>query len=285
MKNSDAHPRTVQIIAAASIIAMLLIGVATIVWLTRSPARRQVAVPLPTAPAPASNDGWKRAYGQVMSRIGSIDDMTRARQAFVDKYPRSPGTKAVLFQLMSMYAVQGKSAEAKRATDLGNQSFPDDSIMPVSLGIYHINMADNLRRAGKSQQAEAILKQVIARPLPKEPDIQTWVPQLFVAPLALAEIWQSQGKTAEADAMNRSVADKVVKLNKLHPDEQWIPGYAGQAYCQRIRALLAGGSTAAQPARALAEEFHQRVPAYSGPFDYRQMIDEITATPLAAKAN
>jgi tetratricopeptide (TPR) repeat protein len=285
MKNSDANPRTRQIIAAISIIAMLIIGIATIVWLTRSPARRQVAVPLPTAAAPASNDGWKRAYGQVMARIGSMDEMTRARQQFVDQYPRSPGTRIVLFQLMSMYAQQGKLAEAKRATELGNQSFPDDSIMPVSLGIYHVNTADNLRRAGKSQQAEAILKQVIARPLPKEPDIQTWVPQLFVAPLALAEIWQSTGKTAEADAMNRSVADKVVELNKLHPDEQWIPGYAGQAYYQRIRALLAGGSTAAQPARALAEEFHQRVPTYSGPFDYQQMIDEITATPLAAKAN
>src|SRR5688500_3756187 len=89
------------------------------------------------------------------------------------------------------------------------QSLPPPSpahTLANSWGIQQINRAYQIQQAGDATKAEAILKEVMSKPVADKPDLQTWVPQLFVAPLQLADFWQKQGKIAEADALNRKVA-------------------------------------------------------------------------------
>jgi tetratricopeptide (TPR) repeat protein len=227
---------------------------------------------------------------------------------------------AAWWGLAKMYLLQGKFEEAQKwaqkLIDAGDKSaqplldaakakqIPDglrDQITPMaagsararksnahvlaeSWGIKQINLAYQLRTRGDLAAAEAILKEVAAKPVAEgKPDLQTWVPQLFVAPLALAELWQSQGKLAEAETMNKKVADKVVELRQKHPNEEiWLPSYAAHAYTQRIRAALEAKPAKVDVARALAEEFKTRVPGYTGIMDYTQMTGEIAASQSTA---
>jgi hypothetical protein len=135
--------------------------------------------------------------------------------------------------------------------------------------------------------AEKILQDVMARKPADKPDIQTWVPTLFVAPLQLAEMWAKEGKPAEADALNQKVAEKAIELDKKYPKEKiWIPSYAAAAYMQRINILLAKQPPAIDAAKALATEFKTRMPEYSGIMDYQQMTEAIAFAnqpPVAAK--
>jgi tetratricopeptide (TPR) repeat protein len=224
---------------------------------------------------------------------------------------------AAWWGLAKLYLLQGKYGDAEKwaqkivsSGDTSGQplldaakakKLPDelrDTISPVSAaqakptpyqtlatswGIKQINHAYQLRADGKLKEAEAILQEVAAKPVPDKPELATWVPQLFVAPLMLADLWQSQGKVAEAEALNRKVADRVVELRKKYPKEEtWLPSYGAHAYTQRIRAKLAEKPANVDAARALAEEFKTRIPGYSGIMDYSQMTAEISASQSTA---
>src|SRR4051794_32982549 len=101
--------RKLQIIGLAVGAATLLGAVALTLSLMRSPAVRQVVVPVDP------NAGWEAAYETATSNFGTMEKTTRDRQAFVDRYPRSPGSLYVLNQLGDLYAREGKFDESVRS--------------------------------------------------------------------------------------------------------------------------------------------------------------------------
>src|SRR3954471_16576581 len=101
--------RKLQVMSLAVGAAALIGAVALTLWLMRPPAARQVVVPVDP------NAGWEAAYATATSNLGTMEKTTWDRQAFVDRYPRAPGTLVALNQLGGLYAREGKFDESVRA--------------------------------------------------------------------------------------------------------------------------------------------------------------------------
>ena len=267
-----------RILVAVALVAMLAAGVAVIVaLLPRRTAPRQVVVPVDP------NAGWEQAYARATSNLGTVEQATADRAAFVARYPRSPGTAGVLNQLGSLYLQQSKFAESVRAYGAAKELLAAGvgvgvkGAMAPSPGILDVNLAEAHRLAGDLARAEAVLAAVIARPLPAAVEPDAYVPQAFVGPLALADVRQDQRRAAEADALRAAVADRAIDLARAHPAAaEWVASYAASAYAKRIAARLEHKPPDAKAARALAEEFKRRAPGYRGVFGYDDMMASVT---------
>src|SRR5688572_13267308 len=235
----EPHRSKTRVVVAVTLAVLLTASLASIYWISRPPARRQVVVPVDP------NEGWEAAYQRATSNLGTMEQTTQARQAFVDKYPRSPGTPDVLNQLGGMYMQQNDFAASLRAYEAAKRLVAEgvglDPKTPFtpSPGILDVNIAHTHREAGDFAKAEAILTEVIARPLPATVETATYVPQVFVAPLTLADVRQDQNRPADADALRRATADRALELAAAHPAAaDWMASYAASAYMKRINALL-----------------------------------------------
>jgi hypothetical protein len=256
-------------------VALMLIAAVGAVFLLvpRSSAPRQVVVPVDP------NDGWEAASAKATSNLGTMDQMTRDRETYVQRYPRSPGTPMVLNQLGGMYIMQDRFADSIRAYEAAKAlvaagvGVGAKGTFTPSLGILEVNIADAHRRAGDLAQAETILALLIARPLPAKVTVDAYVPQVFVGPLTLADVRQDQHRGDDADALRRNTADRALQLAKANPAEtEWISSYAASAYMKRINTLLEDKPPKFDAARALAEEFNRRLPGYSGIMGYNDML-------------
>jgi hypothetical protein len=281
----------IVVVIASAVVVM------TLYRTSRTPARRQVLLPV------EPNDGWEKAYARAASNLGTMEEMTRARHAFIDRYPRSPATADVLNQLGCMHIQAKQFAEAVRAFEAAKKLVAagvgagEKGSRTPSLGILDVNIAEAHRQARKFAQADAVLTELIARPLPAKLDAETYVPQVFVGPLTLADVRQDQHRAANADAIRAAVAERAIELAKANPEPaqaEWITSYAAAAYTKRINALLERKPPQFAAARALAEEFKRRLPGYNGMVGYDDMVANVayvesnanrtTSTPTTARS-
>ena len=76
-----------QFVIVGSLIAALAIGVWAITQMTRSSSKpRQVKIDQPQIESP---DAWKQPYRQTVDFVGTLPEMTRRHQDFVDRYARA----------------------------------------------------------------------------------------------------------------------------------------------------------------------------------------------------
>jgi tetratricopeptide (TPR) repeat protein len=257
--------------------AIVIALVAFFLWLGRSPP---VGVKKsPPTPAPTDNTGWERGYQKATSNLGTMEETARARQEFVDRYPRSPGSLNVLNQLGDIYARTGKFDKSIRSYEAAQQllasGFTTEAPMKVSAGILQVNLAETYRLKKDFAEAEALLRELMSKPLPPAVEVETYVPQVLVAPTTLARVLRDQGKPREADQLLVETANRAIELNELHPGIEWIESYAAAAYMQRVNAALESNPANVSEARRLAEEFHTRLPNYGEGQGYQQMVESI----------
>jgi len=275
---TQANRSRMRVAMAIAVVIASAAVVATLYLTSRSPGRRQVVVPVDP------DDGWEKAYAHATANIGTMEEMTHAREAFIERYPRSPSTADVLNQLGGMHIQQNKFAEAVRAFEAAKKLVAA-GVRPAgtgyrgpSLGILDVNIAEAHRRAGNFVQAEAVLAAVIARPLPAKIEPDAYVPTAFVGPLTLADVRQDQHRDADADAIRVAVAERAMKLATVDPTAaqvEWITSYAAAAYTKRINALLERKPPDFAAARALAAEFKTRLPGYNGMVGYDDMMASV----------
>jgi len=268
-------------IGIAVAIVCLIGAIALTAWLMRPAERRTIVVPVDP------NAGWEAAYAKATSNLGPMEQTTLDRQKFVDAYPKSPGTLVVLNQLGDLYARQNRFAESIRAFEAARQlardHVPSQPGLHVAPGVLDVNLAQTYRMSKRFDEAQKLLIEVMRRSLPATADVDTYVPQVFLAPLEMADVCHDRGEERDADQLRKETAERAMVLAKRHPQADWIPSYAAWAYYQRINARLDRTPPDLAEARALAEEFNQRMPNYAGNLGYPSMIQAVSAVEARPK--
>jgi len=193
-------------------------------------------------------------------------------QQFMDKYPDSPANVHLLNLMSAVYLRSNQYDQAREALQQAIQIAGEDRFVNT----LEINLANVEMNAGDLATAETRLKRVMAVPVPETlEDPYAVTPQLFTAPFFLAEVYQEKGDTEKADNLLKQAADRALQMTQENPDKKWLPSYVGGAYQRRINFLLETQPENIDAAYALAEELTEKLPHYTGMFDYNMIISGI----------
>jgi len=190
----------------------------------------------------------------------------------MDKYPDSPANAHLLNLMSAVYLRFNQYDQAREALEQAIQIAGEDRFVNT----LEINLANAEMMAGDLATAETRLQQVMSIPVPDTlEDSYAVTPQLFSAPFFLAEVYQKMGDPAKADNLLKQTADQAWQMTQGNPDIDWLSSYVGNAYQKRINLLLETEPESIDTAYALAEELKEKLPHYTGMFDYNMIISGI----------
>lgn len=192
---------------------------------------------------------------------GSLEEGLKFYEEYIRLYPNSPYTVTMMNTLGIAYARVGRYEDALKVLDQAIELAGDDRFVNT----IEVNVGYVYMEAGDLEAAKEQLKSVMDKPVPDSLDDPYAVtPQLFTAPSFYARVLVKEGKFDEADELLRDVGERALKMARENPDVEWLPSYAVLAYENRVNAQVSKDPPDFAAARALAEEFHEKLPNSSG---------------------
>ncbi len=218
---------------------------------------------VPTHTTEASTEASKQRLEAVADAIkkgsaaGSLEKAVEHYEGFLERYPRGPGSLAMMNRLGCTYARIGRTADARRMLEAAIALAGDDRYANT----IEINMAFLEMTADDLDAAEARLRRIMDKPIPESMDDPYAVaPQLFTSRKFLARAYEQRGDLDGAARLLEEATERGLELIKANPRAEWLPSYVRSTYSHRVDLVFKKDPENIAEARRLADDFLARLP-------------------------